>query len=121
MTAIGSDRLHRTVKLELDQGRARTLAEAEAIAASQRRPLLLTRRAHLHEAQRAIVERTIERYRDAVVVSMLEPFDLPLFGSARHLLAAYGDDAASIGGLADVLFGGSLPSGVLPVALELPA
>jgi beta-N-acetylhexosaminidase len=93
----------------------------EAIAASQRRPLLLTRRAHLHEAQRAIVERTIERYRDAVVVSMLEPFDLPLFGSARHLLAAYGDDAASIGGLADVLFGGSLPSGVLPVALELPA
>jgi hypothetical protein len=34
MTAIGSDGLHRTVKLELDEGRARTLAEAEAIAAS---------------------------------------------------------------------------------------
>jgi hypothetical protein len=34
MTPIGSDDLHRTVKLELDEGRARTLEEAEAIAAS---------------------------------------------------------------------------------------
>lgn len=30
----GADGLHRTMKLELDEGRARTLAEAEAIAAS---------------------------------------------------------------------------------------
>ncbi len=49
---------------------------------------------------------------------MREPFDIPLFAAARHVLAAYGDDAASVGGLADVLFGGSAPGGKLPV--ELP-
>ncbi|HEX7060292.1 MAG TPA: hypothetical protein VF176_10625 [Solirubrobacterales bacterium] len=34
MTAIDSDRLHRTLKLELDEGRAKSLAEAEATAAT---------------------------------------------------------------------------------------
>jgi hypothetical protein len=43
-----------------------------------------------------------------------EPFDTALFPGARHLLAAYGDDIASIGGLADVIFGGSMPTGRLP-------
>ncbi len=50
-----------------------------------------------------------------MVVSLLEPFDLGLFANARHLLAAYGDDVASIGGLADVIFGGSMPVGSLPL------
>ena len=50
---------------------------------------------------------------------MREPFDAPLFGQARHLLATYGDDAAAIGGLADVLFGGSPPVGRLPVELAI--
>jgi hypothetical protein len=60
----------------------------------------------------------VDRSPDALVVSLLEPFDLPLFPGARHLLAAYGDDCASIGGVADVLFGGSMPTGRLPVALS---
>jgi hypothetical protein len=42
---------------------------------------------------------------------------LPFFESARHLVAIYGDDAASLGGLADVVFGGSMPAGRLPVSL----
>jgi hypothetical protein len=33
------------------------------------------------------------------------------------LVAVYGDDPASIGGLADVLFSGSIPSGQLPITL----
>ena len=37
------------------------------------------------------------RYPDATVVSLREPFDLPLFGAARHLLAAYGDDIGIVG------------------------
>lgn len=80
-----------------------------------RRPLVLTRRAHRYPLQAAAVKRVLGRYPDAVVVSLREPFDLPLFDAARHLLAAYGDDAASIGGLADVLFGSSMPAGRLPV------
>jgi hypothetical protein len=51
-------------------------------------------------------------------VSLLEPFDLALFDAAHHLLATNGDDSASIGGLADVLFGSSMPTGHLPVSLS---
>jgi beta-N-acetylhexosaminidase len=86
-----------------------------AIAERRRRPLLLSRRAHLHAAQATAIARIIDRYPDALVVSLLEPFDVPLFGGARHLLATCGDDEISIAGLADVIFGGSLPSGRLPV------
>ncbi len=81
-----------------------------------RRPLVLSRRAHLHPAQAAAISRIVAAFPDATVVSLREPFDLPLFGAARHLLAAYGDDVASLGGLADVLFSGHMPAGRLPIA-----
>lgn len=102
----------------LDPADADVASLLERLARHERRPLLLARRAHLHPAQAGAIAQVLNGYPDAVVVSMLEPFDLPLFGSARHLLAAYGDDPASIGGLADVLFGSSLASGRLPVALD---
>ncbi|HTU82824.1 MAG TPA: beta-N-acetylhexosaminidase [Candidatus Acidoferrales bacterium] len=89
------------------------------IAETERRPIVLMRRAHLHAAQAAGVARILEAYPDAAVVSMLEPYDLPVALRARHLLAAYGDDRASLGGLADVLFGGSRPEGRLPVTVGL--
>ena len=56
---------------------------------------------------------------DAAVISILEPYDVPLFTNAANVLAAYGDDPAAVGGLADVLFGGSRPEGRLPVELSL--
>jgi beta-N-acetylhexosaminidase len=86
------------------------------VAHHGRRPIALARRAHLHPAQAAAINRVVERYPDALVISMLEPFDLPCFADARHLLAAYGDDEAAIGGLADVIFGGSMAQGRLPVS-----
>jgi beta-N-acetylhexosaminidase len=88
----------------------------EALAEHGRRPLLLSRRAHCHALQAAAIAHIIDRFPDALVVSLREPFDVPLFATARHLLAAFGDDEASIGGLADVIFGGSMPSGRLPIA-----
>jgi hypothetical protein len=89
-----------------------------ALARSQRRPILLSRRAHLHPAQAHAIRAILAAYPDALLVSLLEPFDLPLFEGARHLLAAYGDDEASIGGLADVLFSGHMPTGRLPVPVS---
>jgi beta-N-acetylhexosaminidase len=89
-----------------------------ALARSQRRPILLSRRAHLHPAQADAIRAILAGYPDALVVSLLEPFDLPLFEGARHLLASYGDDEASIGGLADVLFSGHMPTGRLPVTVS---
>lgn len=104
-------------RLPLDPDGAAVAAALDAIAKSDRRALLLARRAHLHPAQAAAIDAIVGTAHDAVVVSMLEPFDVPCFARARHVLAAYGDDAAAIGGLADVLFGGSLPQGRLPVSL----
>ena len=89
----------------------------DEIEGSQRRPLILTHRAHLYPLQAHAVAEIISQYPDSLVVSTAEPFDLPLFPQARHLLACYGNDAASIGGLADVLFGGTMPAGRLPVSL----
>jgi beta-N-acetylhexosaminidase len=89
-----------------------------SLAQSRRRAILLARRAHLHPSQGDAITTILQRYPDAVVVSLMEPFDLPLFGAAHHLLATYGDDSASIGGLADVLFGSSMPTGRLPVSLS---
>ncbi|HET6275917.1 MAG TPA: glycoside hydrolase family 3 N-terminal domain-containing protein [Candidatus Cybelea sp.] len=85
------------------------------VAQSRRRPLLLARRAHCHPAQASAIAQMLDRFPDALVVSLLEPFDLPLFAQARHLLATCGDTAISIAGLADVIFGGSMPSGRLPI------
>ena len=82
---------------------------------TRRRPIVLSRRAHVHPAQANAIERILARFSDALVISMLEPYDIRCFGDARHLLAAYGDDAAAIGGLADVIFGGIIAPGKLPV------
>jgi len=106
------------LRLPLDPSAERTGVLLREIVQSGRRPLVLARRAHLHPAQAAAIDRILEDAPDAIVVSMLEPFDVPLFARARHVLAAYGDDPAAIGGLADVLFGGSLPAGRLPVSVS---
>jgi hypothetical protein len=102
----------------LDPDDADVASLLETLARRDRRPLLLARRAHLHPTQAAAILRILDPYPDSLVVSLREPFDVPLFAPARHLLAAYGDDEAAIGGLADVLFGSSLPAGRLPIAID---
>jgi beta-N-acetylhexosaminidase len=93
-------------------------AALERVRSAGRRPIVLARRAHVYPAQAEAIDRVVALDRDALVVSMREPFDVPLFARARHVLAAYGDDLASVGALADVLFGGSIPAGRMPVKLD---
>jgi beta-N-acetylhexosaminidase len=102
--------------LSIDPSGDEVASVSEALARSGCRPLLLSRRAHFHPPQAAAIATIVERYPDAVVVSVLEPFDLPLFPSARHVLATYGDEPVSLRGLADVLFSSHLATGVLPIA-----
>jgi beta-N-acetylhexosaminidase len=92
-------------------------AVLDAIATSRRRPIVLMRRAHLIPAQALAVGAILDRFPDALVVSVREPYDCALFPQAQHLLATYGDNAASLGGLADAIFGDGLATGVLPVDL----
>ncbi|MDP9024088.1 MAG: hypothetical protein M3N13_01770, partial [Candidatus Eremiobacteraeota bacterium] len=104
--------------VSLEPSRAEGDAAIAAIFRSGRRPIVLLRRAHIYGEQAAAATGIIERFPDALVVSLREPYDCALFPQARHLLAAYGDDDASMGGLADVLFGGVVPSGMLPVDIS---
>ncbi len=103
------------LSVPIDPAPEQTHAILAELARRQRRPLILARRPHRHPAQAAAVSAVLAAYPDALVVLLFEPFGAALFSNARHLLAAYGDDPSSIGGLADVLFGGSMPGGRLPL------
>ena len=102
--------------LEPQNGEFETLVRRVENAA--RRPVLLMRRAHVYSQQLRAIETLVRRFPDAVVVSLREPYDCALVPEARHLLAAYGDDEACIGAVADVLFGNAAASGTLPVAID---
>jgi len=90
----------------------------ESLRAAQRRPIVLTYRAHLHPLQRQAIDAIVERSPDALVVSTGEPYDLPLFARARHVAACYGNDDVTLAGLADVVFAGVPGEGTLPVAID---
>jgi hypothetical protein len=82
-----------------------------------KRPIVIARRAHIYERQAAAIAAIVERHPEAIVVSAREPFDIPLFETARNVVAIYGDGAMSMAGLRDVMFFGVDSSGKLPVAL----
>jgi len=103
----------RCVPIDPDDGVAAELAGA--VRASHRRPLLLSYRAHLHPGQARAIEAVCAHAPDAMIVSTGEPYDVPVFGQARHLIACYGNDSLSLAGLADVIFLGAACHGVLPV------
>jgi beta-N-acetylhexosaminidase len=94
--------------------------EIDAIVASLRegeRLVIVTRRAHAFPAQACAVAALLAVDSDAVVVSAREPFDVPSYPRASNVLAAYGDDAASLEAAASVLFDGAPTPGRLPVEL----
>ena len=80
--------------------------------------VLTVRRAHLHLAQRAAVERILIVVPDAIVISANEPYDALLWPAARNVACIYGDDAVAFAGCADVLSGRATAAGRLPVALR---
>jgi beta-N-acetylhexosaminidase len=104
-------------RLALDPGDDEVRAMLEALHASSRRAVVLAYRAHLYPRQAAAIDAILAQAPDALVVSTGEPYDLPLFARARHVLAAYGNDEVSLAGLADAVFLGAPCTGVLPVAL----
>jgi beta-N-acetylhexosaminidase len=103
------------LRVSLDPPAPETQAILTQLAQSERRPLVLAQRPHRHRAQAEAIARVLEGYPDTLLVLVFEPFGVPLFINARHLLAIYGDDVSSIGGLADVIFGSAMPTGRLPI------
>ena len=104
-------------RLELDPSDDAVSAVLEVLRHSARRALVLSYRAHLYPRQARAIDAILAHAPDALVISTGEPYDLPLFARARHVLACYGNDAVSFAGLADVVFLGAPCVGVLPIAL----
>jgi len=90
----------------------------DAVRASNRRPIVLSYRAHLHPAQAQAIEEIRAHAPDAMIVSTAEPYDVRLFEQARHVIACYGNDRLTLAGLCDVIFLGEPCGGVLPVAVS---
>lgn len=105
----------------LEPDAAQTDAALAAVGSSGRRPIVLMRRAHVYASQAAAIARVLATHPDAVIVSTREPFDITLVDAAQTVLATYGDDRPSLGGLADVLFGGRAPAGSLPLEIAAVA
>jgi beta-N-acetylhexosaminidase len=105
------------VALAPDDGMIENLC---ALIASQRdrSVVIVMRRAHIHEGQARAVDALLGLAPEAIVVSALEPFDVPRFPQARTVLCTYGDEELAIDALADVLAGIAAPAGSLPVVLE---
>ena len=103
--------------LSVDPDDGEIAATVTAVRASDRRPIVLAYRAHLHERQAHAIDAILAHAPDTMVVSTGEPYDVPLFTRARHVLACYGNDEVSLAGLSDVIFLGVACAGVLPIAL----
>ncbi len=111
--------LHEIV-LSLQPSDVESARLADALTQTKRRPIVLARRARFYPEQIAAIRAVLEARPDAVLVALREPFDLTWFPQARHALAAYGDDDASIAALAGVLFGRREPLGALPAGIAVP-
>ncbi len=83
----------------------------------EREFVIVTRRAHLHPAQRAAVARILALAPHALIVSAREPYDALLWPQAERVVCTYGDEALAFEGCADVLSGRAEPGGTLPVRI----
>ena len=104
-------------RLDVDPSDDAVAAMLDAARKSSRRAVVLSYRAHLYPRQARAIGALLAHAPDALVISTGEPYDVPLFEAARHVLACYGNDDVSLAGLADVVFLGAPCIGVMPVAL----
>jgi beta-N-acetylhexosaminidase len=113
--ALPSPRPLPQLRLPLDPQQSDIDAAVQSLKVSAKRPIVLMRRAHAYGKQFAAVEQLLKTFPDALVVSTREPYDALALSAARHLLCTYGDDAPSLAGLSDVIFGGAAPQGRMPI------
>jgi beta-N-acetylhexosaminidase len=86
-------------------------------AHGERSLAIVARRAHLHPEQRELIDALLALRPEAIGISALEPFDIPVFARAQTVYATCGDDELSIEALADVLAGRADARGSLPIVL----
>ncbi len=94
-----------------------SFAEVDAVMQSlgEERIVVFMRRAHLYPEQHAAIVRILAERPETLLVSTLEPYDALSFPQAKHVVCTYGDDAAMLSALHDVLDGRASTTGSLPV------
>lgn len=114
---------HRRVRSELlrvprDPDAAMRAMLLDVLAGQGSRALVIVaRRAHLFTAQRDAIAELLEAAPHAIVISALEPFDVPSFGAARAVACTFDDGEAAMEALADVLTSRTTATGRMPVTL----
>ncbi|HYK52093.1 MAG TPA: glycoside hydrolase family 3 C-terminal domain-containing protein, partial [Candidatus Eremiobacteraceae bacterium] len=87
-------------------------------AASATAIVAIARRAWAHPLQAQAIGDLALAGKPLVVVAAREPYDASIAPPEAAVIAAYGDDPATVEAVADVLLGTSKPQGTLPVSLE---
>ncbi len=114
---------HRRVRSELlrvsrDPDPAMRAMLLDVLAGQGSRALVIVaRRAHLLRAQRETIAELVAAAPHAIVISALEPFDVPTFGNARAVACSFDDGEAAMEALADVLTSRAIATGRMPVRL----
>ncbi len=90
-------------------------------AASATIIVAVTRRAWAHPLQAQAVGELAQAGKPLVVVAAREPYDASIAPPQAAVIAAYGDDPATVEAVADVLLGKCQPNGRLPVSLAAQA
>jgi beta-N-acetylhexosaminidase len=107
-----------SMRVRLDPDGETLAVLIEVLHAQRDRALVVVaRRAHLHPLQRAAIDALLELAPAAIVVSALEPFDVPALAGASVLACTFGDEEANMEALAGVLARGARAGGTFPVAL----
>lgn len=82
--------------------------------------ILATRSAHLNADKIALCQRVIDTAQRTVLVCLRNPHDAAALAGADSVLCTCGDSAPSLAAAVDALLGDYVPTGRLPVALNLP-
>ncbi len=74
-------------------------------AQGDRALVIVARRAHLHPGQQAAIDALLALAPQAIAISALEPYDVALLSNAKTVACTFGDEAANVEALADLLAG----------------
>lgn len=72
-----------------------------------------------NRAQRNTINKLLQEFPDAVLLSMMSPYDIPFYTHAKTVLALYGINKLSVQAAADILLGNIEAQGKLPVNMKL--
>jgi beta-N-acetylhexosaminidase len=112
---LGGDLGLQQLRVALEPQPADVEAALQHLRETGKRPIVLMRRAHVYGKQLDAVQRVLQAFPDALVVSTREPFDAFEVPAAKHVLCTYSDDAPSLQGLEDVIFGTAAAAGRFPL------